>query len=66
MNGVEPSASVDVRGTWKPYMVVYELIKGMSGGVKQQATFFSVRRGGEKNFGVPSSRRGNQRRMIIE
>jgi TusA-related sulfurtransferase/predicted peroxiredoxin len=31
VNKVEPNARVDVRGTWKPYMVSYEIIKKMRG-----------------------------------
>jgi len=29
MDKIKPKASVDVRGTWKPYMVAYEIIKAM-------------------------------------
>jgi TusA-related sulfurtransferase/predicted peroxiredoxin len=30
VEGVKPSAIVDIRGTWKPYMVAYKIIKGMT------------------------------------
>jgi predicted peroxiredoxin/TusA-related sulfurtransferase len=29
VNKIKPKASVDVHGTWKPYMVAYEIIKDM-------------------------------------
>jgi len=29
MNKIKPKANVDVHGTWKPYMVAYEIIKEM-------------------------------------